>query len=394
MPDPITKPTNIGLVFLHTLAYYRRALRGVWRYAVTRPQWELTPIIPKAQSLKMPSRFRPDGLIVTANTHAFEMALRAWNRPAVNVSAVIPGQRFPRVGVDNAQVGQLAANHFLQCGLQNFAFVGPPNQLFASERQAAFCDLVHETGTKAFCFISRAEQEFDPLGQHWDLEPAVQPWLRKLPKPVGVFTPSDLWGIQVLMACRRAGLRVPEDVAVLGVDNDTVYCEMTRPGLSSVILPAEQIGYEAVALLERLLGGEKPPLDPVLFSPLGIRCRRSTEVLAIDDDQVVTAVRFIREHAHQTIQVDDVLKRVPMGRRTLERRFREQFGWGVAEEIQRTHLTLARRLLVATGLSIQAVAMQSGFSDYRHMTRVFRRHLDTTPTAYREQLSIAKRDTE
>jgi LacI family transcriptional regulator len=312
VPRLRTKATNIGMVFLHTLAYYRRALRGVWRYAEARPHWEFTSIIPEKHSLKMHRRFRPDGLIVTANTIAFEKALRSWRRPAVNVSAVIPGQRFPRVGVDNVLVGQIAAAHFLERGLQHFAFVGPPSQVFASERQAAFCDAISKTGAAVDCYISRAIQEFDPHGLHWDLEAGVQRWLQKLSKPVGIFTPNDLWGVQVLMACRRAGLRVPEEVAVLGVDNDTLYCEMTRPGLSSVIVPAEQIGYEAAGLLERLLSGEPAPQDPVLLPPVGVRSRRSSEVLAIEDESVAAAVRFIRQQAHQPLQVDDVLKRVPV----------------------------------------------------------------------------------
>jgi LacI family transcriptional regulator len=386
VPYCATKPRHIGLVFLHSLAYYRRALRGVWRYAVARPQWELTSLIPDEQSLRMQHRFRPDGLIVTANTAAFDQALRGWQRPAVNVSAVISGQRFPRVGVDNARVGQMAAEHFLERGLRHFAFVGPPDQLFSSERQTAFCARAEQAGATPRCYISRVKQEFDPLGLHWGLETQVQQWLRKLPKPVGVFAPNDLWGVQVLIACRRAKLPVPEDVAVLGVDNDSLYCEMVRPGLSSIAIPAEQIGYEAVALLERLLGGEPPPVQPLLLPPIGVHCRRSSEVLAFDDENVVAAIRYIGQFAHRSLHVNDVLKHVPVGRRTLERRFRTLLGWGLAEEIQRTQLALARQLLAETDLSMQVVAIQAGFSDHRHMARAFHRRLSTTPTAYREQL--------
>ncbi|TVP97730.1 MAG: helix-turn-helix domain-containing protein [Planctomycetaceae bacterium] len=383
MPHSKKKPTNIGLVFLHTLAYYRRALRGVWRYALARPQWELTSIVPEIGTLRFHQRLRPDGLIVTANTPAVEESLRSWRRPAVNVSAVIPGQRFPRVGVDNRRVGRLAAEHFIEIGVRHFAFVGPAQQVFSSERQEAFCDAVREAGADVECYISKSSQGFDPLGLHWDLEPDVQRWLRKLAKPVGIFTPNDIWGVQVLMACRRARLRVPDEVAVMGVDNDSLYCEMTRPGLSSVIVPAEQIGFEAVALLERLLGGEKPPREPLLLPPVGIRSRASSEILAIDDEQVAAAIRFIRQRAHLPLQVEDVLKHVPVGRRTLERRFRTRLGWGLAAEIQRTHLALARRLLAETELSMQAVAIQAGFQDYRHMARVFRQQSDMTATQFR-----------
>jgi LacI family transcriptional regulator len=273
MPRAARATTNIGLAFVHSMAYYRRALRGVWRYVESRPSWEVTSLAPGSLSTRLPRRYYPDGLIVTANTQAMEDALRFWRRPAVNVSAVISQQRFCRVGVDNDQVAEMAAAHFLELGLRSFAFVGPPNQLFSVERQRAFCRAMEAAGHMVDCYLSRSPQEFDPHGLHWDLEPEVQRWLRKLPSPIGIFTPNDLWGVQVIIAARRAELRVPEDVAVLGVDDDDLYCEMTRPRLSSVIVPAEQIGYEAASLLDRLLQGEKPPAQPLLLPPVGIESR-------------------------------------------------------------------------------------------------------------------------
>ncbi|MBA3312738.1 MAG: substrate-binding domain-containing protein [Planctomycetaceae bacterium] len=132
--------------------------------------------------------------------------------------------------------------------------------------------------------------------------------MRKLPKPVGIFTPNDLWGVQVILGCRSARLRVPEDVAVLGVDDDDLYCELT----SSIQVPAERIGAEAVALLERLLAGEKRPHEPTLLPPLGVNARRSTEVLAIDDEYVTAAIRFIRENADRPLRVADVVRHVAL----------------------------------------------------------------------------------
>lgn len=384
--NPTQKATHIGLAFVHGFAYYRRILRGIWRFVEARPQWQLTSIAPEQQSLRMPGRFRPDGLIAAVNTTAMQHALSSWRRPAVNVSAVFSTQPIPRVGVDNAQVGRLAAEHFLERGLSHFAFVGPPRHLFSTERREAYCQALHEAGHSAACYGNLAKLEFDPLGHRWDLGPDVHRWLRKLPRPIGIFTPNDLWGVQVVLACRQAGLRVPEDVAVLGVDDDDLYCELTRPRLSSIIVPSERIGYEAVALLERLLAGEKPPRDPLLLAPVGVNARRSSEALAIDDADVVAAVRFIREHAHQPLRVRHVLAHVPVGRRTLERRCRAALGWGLAEEIRRTHLQRACRLLAGTDLSLQAIAIQSGFHGYRHLALSFRKQFGTTPSAYRQQM--------
>jgi Uma2 family endonuclease len=141
---------------------------------------------------------------------------------------VLPGLRFPRVGVDNAGVGRLAAAHFLERGLNRFGFIGPPDYLFATERGVAFCQAVREAGHAAACYEGQAHLSYDPLGQRWDLIPAVRRWLRALPRPVGAFVPNDLWGVQVAEECRRADLRVPEDVALLGVDNDDL-CEKSSP---------------------------------------------------------------------------------------------------------------------------------------------------------------------
>lgn len=380
------KLIRIGLAVNHSYAYYRGVLRGISHYAETRPQWLFTSIVPEEQSLLALGRFRPAGVIASVHLQSLVQAFSSWRRPVVNVSVVLPGLRFPRVGVDNARVGQLAGAHFLERGLRHFGFVGPPDHLYSIERHAAFRRALEEAGHTAACYHSAAHRSFDPLGRRWDLDRGVYRWLRALPKPVGVFVPDDVWGVQVSEACRQVGLRVPEDVALLGVDDDDLDCELARPRLSSVVVPTERIGYEAAALLNRLLAGEKPPEGPVLLPPTGVATRRSTEILAIEDREVVTAVRFIREHAHLPLRVADVLREVPVGRRTLERRCHTALGWSLGEEIRRAHLERARRLLARTELPMKAVAKQAGFSDFRHMAVVFRQELGMPPTAYRRQV--------
>jgi LacI family transcriptional regulator len=379
------KLLRIGLAVNHSFSYYRGVLRGIAHYAETRPHWLLTSIVPEQQSLQILDRFRPVGLIASVHLKSLVKALSSWRRPVVNVSAVLPGLRFPRVGVDNAGVGQLAAAHFLERGLRHFGFVGPPDHVYSSERRAAFCKAVQEAGYSVHCHHTPARVPIDPHNRRWDLGPCADRWLRSLPRPVGVFVPSDDWGVQVSEACRQLRLRVPEDVALLGVDDDDLDCELTRPRLSSVVVPAERIGYEAAALLDRMLAGEKPPAGQILVPPTGVATRRSTEVLAIDDPNVVAAVRFIRENAHLPLRVTDVLKEVMVGRRTLERGCQAALGWCVGEEIRRAHLELARRLLSRTDLPMKVVAEKSGFSDFRHMAVVFRQVLGMPPTAYRRQ---------
>jgi LacI family transcriptional regulator, galactose operon repressor len=380
------KLRRIGLAVNRSYAYYRGMLRGIGRYAETKPDWLFTSVVPEEQSILALGRFRLAGLIASVSSEQLVRALSSLRQPVVNVSHVLPGLRFRHVGVDNDLVGRQAAAHLLERGLRHFGFVGSPDLQYSVERHAAFRQALAEAGHTLACYHSPAHLPFDPLCRRWDVDEDVYRWLRKLPKPVGIFATSDEWGVQVGEACRHVGLRVPEDVALLGVNDDDLDCELSRPRMSSVIVPAERVGFEAAALLDRLLSGEKPAAEPVLIPPTGVATRRSTEILAIEDEEVVAAVRFIRENAHLPLRVADVLKEIPVGRRTLERRCYAALGWGLGDEIRRAHLALAQRLLARTELSMKSVAQQAGFSDFRHMAVVFRQHEGIAPTAYRRKV--------
>lgn len=210
-------------------------------------------------------------------------------------------------------------------------------------------------------------------------------WLSALPKPVGLFAGNDLCGSQLSEACHEAGLRIPEDVALVGVDNDDLFCELTRPSLSSVAIPAERIGYEAASLLDRRLEGVKPPRKPLLFPPLGVVARQSSDLVASDEPEVTAALRFIRNHSHTPISVSDVLREIAVSRSGLERQFRQVLRRGVGDEIRRAHLERAKSLLAGTDLSVAVVAKQSGYSGIKHLCTVFRQATGLTPTAYRRR---------
>jgi LacI family transcriptional regulator len=374
---------RIGLAISHSFSYYRNVVRGIRTYAETRAHWLFTSVVPDEHPLRTLGALKPDGVLASINTEALVRALRCWRRPLVNVSAVVPALPFPRVGVDNRAVGRLAADHFLERGFRHFGFAGHPHWLYSTEHEQGFRQALAEAGYGVASYHVAARQPFDPFARHWPLDRRVQRWLRSLPKPVGVFTPNDLWGMQMTDACRQADLRVPEDVALLGVDNDDLHCELARPTLSSVVVPAQQIGQEAAALLDRLLTGDKAPEQPVLLPPSRVVVRGSSEVLVTEDAGVSAAARYIRGHGHLPLRVADVLDAVPVGRRSLERRFRRAFGRGIWEEIRRSHVERAKRLLAETDLPLKMIAHQSGFTDYRHLAVVFRQELSLSPTAYR-----------
>lgn len=378
-----SSPLFIGLAVPRSATFDRDILRGIARYAASKPQWIFASEILEQQPWRRRGETKLAGMIASVSTEAAVRALASFRQPVVNVAATLPKLRIPTVRIDNTLVGELAAAHFLERGLRHFAYIGPTVHLYSVERQTAFSAAIAKQGYCTACYFVRTRKPFDPSFQRWHLDPGVQPWLLKLPKPVGIFVPDDHWGVQVTEACRLVGLRVPEDVAILGIDNDDLDCELSRPRLSSIVLPSERIGYEAAALLDRLLTGAPRPSGPTLLPPLGVATRRSTEALAIADRDVVKAVRFIREHPHLPVSITEVAREVAVGRRTLERRCHRALGWSLGEEIRRVHVERARNLLAQTDLPMKVVAKEAGFSGLRHMGHVFRQHFKMPPTAYR-----------
>ena len=214
------------------------------------------------------------------------------------------------------------------------------------------------------------------------------PWIRSLPKPVGLLACNDIRGHQILAACRKAGAPVPEEVAVVGVDNYELLCELATPPLSSIEQNTRAIGTRAASILDGMMEGEAPPGDERI-EPGRIITRQSSDVLAIEDADLVQALRFIREHAAQGISVADVLHEVPISRRELERRFKNILGRTPNQEIQRFRFQYVRRLLADTDLPIHVVATKAGFQYVEHMSTAFKRAIGRTPHEYRWNLTAA-----
>jgi LacI family transcriptional regulator len=208
-------------------------------------------------------------------------------------------------------------------------------------------------------------------------------WLRGLPKPIGVMTTNDLMGQQLLEACQRLGIHVPEEVAVLGADDDEPICRIAYPPLSSVIINDHQRGYEAAALLDRMMAGQLAPVEPIFIEPTGVVTRASTDIMAIDDAAVVEALRFVRERCCDRITVDDVVREVPMSRSVLERRFRKFVGRSINSEIVRLRIDRAIQLLTETELELKVIAQRAGFGSQSYMNAVFQMKVGKTPGSYR-----------
>jgi LacI family transcriptional regulator len=380
---------QVGLVLGFSLNYYRDVVRGIKAFAETRPRWNLTPIDPVPEAVEATRTLDYVGLIAHVFDREMADALLGTGKPVVNVSGVLPELPLPRVGVDHDQVGRLAAAHFLDRGFRHFGFVGYESYAFSSGREAGFVAAVAAVGHRVASYHERVATGWESTGL-WRRSEEIQRWLTSLPRPVGVFASHDIQGVQLSEACRRAGLQVPDEVALLGVDNDDLMCELARPSLSSVALPTGRVGFEAARLLDRLVTRPtaRAPSQPLLFPPLGVVVRQSSDVLAIGDAELTEAVRFVHDHAHEPIRVGDVLGAVPVSRRSLERRFRAALGRGIGEEIRRVHVDRAKNLLARTELPMAQVAVQAGFTEPRHLSVVFRQETGMTPSAYRQRFRV------
>jgi LacI family transcriptional regulator len=213
-------------------------------------------------------------------------------------------------------------------------------------------------------------------------------WLQELPKPIGIMACNDLRGRHILDACRQLNLRVPEDVAVVGVDNDELMCELAVPPLSSVAQGSERLGYEAAKLLGRLIRGRCLRPKHIVVPPISIVPRRSSDLIAVDDPLLSAALRFIQNHAAEQIGVPDVVRNAGVSRSTLETRFRTQLARTIHDEIQRVRIETARRLLTATNLSLSKIAERAGYRNSYYMSAVFRRELGVPPSQLRQEAGM------
>ncbi len=303
---------------------------------------------------------------------------------AVDLSDRRPPFRLPRINSDDHAIGRLAAEHLLERGFRSFACCTFSGELWSVRRTEAFLAALAEAGHTGDVY----ESPWLGAGAHVreDEQVRIGRWLESLARPVGVMACNDIRGIEVLNACQTHGLRVPDDVAVIGVDDDVLLCEICSPPLSSVVPNIEQIGYEAAALLDRLMDGAPAGFEEWFVPPSGVTTRLSTDVLSVGDPEFATAVRFIRENACHGITVTDVLEHVAISRSTLERTFRCYLGRSPQSEIRAVQLSRARHLLAETDHPIHRIADLVGYQHVEYFNVVFKREIGQTPGQYRRQV--------
>jgi LacI family transcriptional regulator len=380
---------HVALIVETSIVYGRQILRGITRYLRAHQPWSV--FLEQRELFASPPKWlkdwRGDGIICRPTNHLIAERLGKARVPVVDLGDVREGVGLPRIASDDGAIGRLAADHLLERGFRQFAFCGFTSQRWSEDRREGFTAAVKAAGFACAVYESSWG---GPRAHPWEQEQeAIGRWLRAVPRPVGVMACNDMRGQHVLDACQRIQQSVPEEVAVIGVDDDALLCELCDPPLSSVVPNPERIGYEAAALLDRLMAGGKPPPHNCLIEPLGVTTRHSTDVLAIDDAHVAAAVRFIREQACQGATVRDVLAHVPLSRTILERRFRQHLGRSPQAEINAVQLKRVKQLLAETDLTLERIAELAGYRHPEYMSVVFKRATGQTPGRYRRSTKTA-----
>lgn len=386
----MSQTRHIGLIFRHSLTVYRDNMRGIRDYSLENPHWVLVPILPESKDISSPRALECDGLICHLFNKTVAQAVTKLNKPVVNISGTVTGLGFPRVTVDHVRVGQMAAEHLLERGFRRFGFVGYQHYEFSLQREEGFCETIQKYQTKVWRYLESQTFQRAPSGFE-ACSDSLRRWIHKVEKPIAVFTAHDVQGFQVSEACREAGIQIPEEIALISVDNDDLLCALCRPSLSSIELPTRRVGYEAAVLLNSLMKGRKPPKKPVVLPPTRVMARESSDLAMVPSQDVSQALQFIREHFVRPIRSADVLAKVPVSRRALERNFRRFVGRSIGEEIRRARLNLAEQLLIETELAVGQIAERTGFTEAKYLSTEFHRSKGVTPSKFRKQHRIYPR---
>ncbi len=375
---------NVAVIVETSNSYARGILRGIHDYAKSR-RWTLYLTEHGRHELdeSFAGDWKFDGIIARIETDSMARIVTAMGVPTVDVSAARLVQGIPWVETDDEAIARLALEHLRDCGLQNFAFFGDPFYNWSIWRQQAFERLLGRDLLKSQIFNLPARKE--PRVRWWTQREAIRAWLDGLPKPVGIFACYDGCGQQLLEICRYYDIAVPGDVAIVGVDNDELLCEITTPTMSSIVPNAFRTGVYAAEILDRLLRGDKLSGRKHSIEPLGVRKRVSTDVLAVGDRHVAEAVAFIRNNARNNIGVEDLLGSIPLSRRVLEARFRKALNRTPHQEILRVRANAVRELLVETDLSLSEISAAMGIEHPEYLSVFFKKETGLTPREYRDQ---------
>lgn len=379
----VKRAKEIALAFPRG-AHQEVFITGVLRYAIDHGcNWSyVTAPETLALSVLDLRGWRGDGIIAALNTPAEAACVKELAPPIVNISGTLTKTPVPRVSLDNGLVGQVAAEHLIERGFREFAYYGLRDVAYSVVRCNAFSTRLEANGFSSDALLM--PPTYRAKGIPWrDQQRRLVKWLSSLPTPVGLLAVTDYRARQVLDACRQIGLRVPQQVAVIGVDNEEVICVHVQPQLTSVARNNQQEGYHAAALLDQLIHGKKVEEIEKMVPPLGVVARESTETVAFKDSRLCEAIEFLHKHIEDPIGVQELASHVGVSRRWMEYAFRDALGESPYQYIRHRRLKLAQQLLEEEpSTKIYQVARRTGFTSAKQLSMAFGQEFGVSPREY------------
>lgn len=384
---------KVALRFSLNSGFTRQIVQGIIAYIRKNGPWKIE--IRSEEPISFSSwadlkKWEGDGIIAPAYRNEHVNMLKKKGIPVVTTSRTYEEGPFPSVTFDDAAIGKMAAEHLLEHNLDHFAFIGPKEWNYSLQRCNGFAGtLTRHDAQCTKCWI-RPATNTRQLDEAWVARSYYLEAVQQLSPPVGVFASNDRVGYGILRACKHLGLRVPEDICLISVDNDEILCNLATPNLSSISLSGEEFGYQAAKMLSALMDGRQPKNRHVIIPPKGVVLRNSSDFLKVDDPYVADSLRYIRNHSGRFIDVSDVMSIMPISRRSLERRFQDVVGHGIYREISRCHVERAKELLENTDEPVSRIARESGFNSTNRFEDTFRKETGLSATAYRKKKAKKK----
>ena len=361
---------RIVLLLETSREFGRQLIIGIARYSRLNGPWSFyKEPIDLQSSIPRLTSWKPDGIIMRDSLVTKELLkLKIPTILAIHDSSY--PEDLPAIKTDSCSIAQMASRHFIEKGFRNLAFCGFDNYDWSEERKFYFNQFNNEAGIKTFNFLPSAK-----IKEHfWEKEQQhARKWVEGLPKPVGIFACNDDRGQHILEVCKLSNLKVPEEVAVIGVDNDPMICEIEDPPLTSIAMNVQSAGFEAAKLLDQLMNKKKIVGRQIMVAPSHVVQRQSSDILAVDDAEVALAIHYIKNNAKNKILVKDVVKSTSVSRRTLEKRFEKTVHRSIYDQIQQVRIEWISKLLIETALPISQITSFFDFTDGEHISRFFKK---------------------
>ncbi len=384
----MTPTRRIALLLDRGLSFVRGVIHGVRAYAADKPHWVLRDGPPRSDLVSGMRDWRPHGIIAGIVLPAVARKLSRMDVPVVDVACTLADLQVPVVDLDHEAAGRLAAEFFLDRKFSHFGFFGSQSAAYSRTQEAAYRQRLSEASFEVVSCYTEFLPDLTNAAIWSKSARKAHRWLSQLPRPAAIFCSDDGPARYLADVCEQIGLRVPDDIVLLGSGDDDLECKLARPALSSIAVPSQRIGYEAAAMLDQLMSNEAYEAQSLFLPPLYVVTRQSTDIMAVDDEIVLSALQYIRQHVSESLGVAKLAREIATGRRHLERRFRDVLGRSVLEEIQRIRVERAKELLCDTDLPVTAVAARAGFSSIRRLDVLFGRLSGMSPSAYRRQSRV------